>query len=171
MGTAPRLQKDAIALYQALNELIRVYQFRDRDRICCHDISITECHGLDGLAQYGPLMLNELANYLYLDKSTTSRVVDSLERKGYVTRVVHPDDSRALQLKATPAGNRLHRQIMDEILDEEEGVLSDLSVGVRRALPGVLRKLAQAAANRGRGSNVGCSAALVKENQALGAQK
>ena len=171
MGTVPRLQKDAVALYQALNELIRIYQFRDRDRICCHDISITQCHGLEGLVHHGPLMLNELANYLYLDKSTTSRVVDSLERKGYVTRLVHPDDSRALELKATPAGVRLHQLIMDEILEEEEGLLSDLSAEVRRALPGVLRKLAQAAANRGKRSNVGCSAASAKENQAMGAKK
>jgi hypothetical protein len=32
----PRLDQDAAALYDALSDLIRVYQFRDRDRICCH---------------------------------------------------------------------------------------------------------------------------------------
>jgi MarR family 2-MHQ and catechol resistance regulon transcriptional repressor len=170
MRTATRLQKDAIALYHALNELVRIYQFRDRDRICCHDISITQCHGLEGLVHHGPLMLNELADYLHLDKSTTSRVVDSLERKGYATRLVHPNDSRALELKATPAGVRLHRLIMDEIVEEEEDVLSDLSAEVRRALPGVLRKLAQAAENRSKRSNSRCSAAS-GENQAVGAKK
>jgi MarR family transcriptional regulator, 2-MHQ and catechol-resistance regulon repressor len=169
MRTVPRIEKDAIALYHALNELIRIYQFRDRDRICCHDISITQCHGLEGLVHHGPLMLNQLADYLRLDKSTTSRAVDSLEEKGYVTRLVHPDDSRALALKATPAGIRLHQRIMDEILEEEEDVLSDLSTEVRRALPGVLRKLAQAAANRGKKSNVECSA--VSAGEAMGAKK
>jgi SAM-dependent methyltransferase len=29
-------------LYAALSDLVRVYQFRDRDRICCHDISVTQ---------------------------------------------------------------------------------------------------------------------------------
>ena len=168
MRTMRRPQKDAVALYHALNELIRIYQFRDRDRICCHDISITQCHALEGLVHHGPLMLNKLADYLHLDKSTTSRVVDSLERKGYATRLVHPDDSRALELKATPAGVRLHQVVMAEILKEEEGVLSDLSAEVRRALPGVLRKLAQAAANRSKRSNSGCSAASA-ENQVIGA--
>jgi DNA-binding MarR family transcriptional regulator len=79
-----RLERDALALYHALNGLIRIYQFRDRDRICCHGISIAQCYGLEALVQDGPLMLNELASYLYLDKSTTSRVVDELERKGNV---------------------------------------------------------------------------------------
>jgi hypothetical protein len=55
-------------------------------------------------------------------------------------------------------------------LEEEEAVLSDLSVEVRRALPGVLRKLTQAAANRSKRPNVGCSSASA-ENQAIGAKK
>jgi DNA-binding MarR family transcriptional regulator len=169
--TLPRLQKDALALYHALNELIRIYQFRDRDRVCCHGISITQCYGLEALVRHGALMLNELADYLYLDKSTTSRVVDSLEHKGYVSRLVHPNDSRALELKATPAGVRLHRLIMDEILEEQEHLLSDLSPEVRRALPGILRTLAQAVANRGKRSKVGCSAASPKKNQAMGVEK
>lgn len=58
MRTVTR-QKDAIALYRALNELILIYQFRDRDLICCHDISITQCYGLEELVHHGPLMLNE----------------------------------------------------------------------------------------------------------------
>ena len=49
MATAARsaestaLQADAETLHAALSELVRVYQFRDRDRICCHDISVTQC--------------------------------------------------------------------------------------------------------------------------------
>lgn len=30
-----QLTQDAEDLYEALNQLVRVYQFRDRDRICC----------------------------------------------------------------------------------------------------------------------------------------
>lgn len=170
MKRGTRLEKDTIALYHALNELIRIYQFRDRDRICCHDISITQCHALEELVHNGPLMLNELGDYLHLDKSTTSRVVDSLERKGYAVRLVHPKDSRALELKATCAGARLHRRIMDEILEEEEGVLSGLSAEVRRALPGVLRKLAQAATNRSKMLSARCSAASAAR-QVMGGQQ
>jgi MarR family 2-MHQ and catechol resistance regulon transcriptional repressor len=170
MRSVERLRRDAVALYHALNELVRIYQFRDRDRICCHGISITQCHGLEGLVHHGPLILNELADYLHLDKSTTSRVVDSLEQKGYATRLVHPDDSRARELKATRAGVRLHQLIMGEILQEEEIVLSELSPAVRRALPGVLSKLAQAASNRSKRSNAGYSVASA-ENQVIGATK
>ena len=30
-------------LYEAVNQLIRVHQFRDRDYICCHDVSVAQC--------------------------------------------------------------------------------------------------------------------------------
>ena len=76
---ATPLDRDAAELHRALTDLIRVYQFRDRRRICCHDISVTQCYALDVLAAQGPVLLRELASALYLDTSTASRVVDSLE--------------------------------------------------------------------------------------------
>src|SRR5262245_14728391 len=82
----PKLHADAESLHAALSELVRVYQFRDRDRICCHDVSVTQCYALEALLRRGPSSLNELASELYLDKSTASRVVATLRRKGYVTR-------------------------------------------------------------------------------------
>lgn len=36
-----QLMRDAEELHEALNQLVRVYQFRDRDRICCYDVSVT----------------------------------------------------------------------------------------------------------------------------------
>ena len=65
---------------------MRVYQFRDRDRICCHDISVTQCYALETLVEHGPLRLGGLAERCSSDKSTTSRVVGTLVKKGYAQR-------------------------------------------------------------------------------------
>src|SRR6187549_1528620 len=105
------LHDDARAVHQALSELVRVYQFRDRDKICCHDVSVTQCYALEALLRRGPSGLGELAVELYLDKSTASRVVSALKRKGYVTQVSHPDDGRAVVLTVTAAGRRLYDRI------------------------------------------------------------
>src|SRR5262245_22081160 len=99
---------EADDLHEALSELVRLYQFRDRDRICCHELSVTQCYAIDALVRRGPVTLGDLASDLYLDKSTASRVVTTLVRKGYVERTVHPADARAVLLRATPAGRRLH---------------------------------------------------------------
>src|SRR6476469_10157818 len=80
------LQHDAVALQAAVADLVRVYQFRDRDRICCHDVSVTQCYALETIVEHGPLRLSALAERLFLDKSTTRRVVSTLVRKGYVAQ-------------------------------------------------------------------------------------
>src|SRR5947208_16550647 len=103
--------EEATRLYAALSDLVRVYQFRDRDRICCHDISVTQCYALEALVAGGPQTLNQLAGTLLLDKSTASRVLDALVAKGYATRKPHPEDGRAVLLAATAQGRRLYERI------------------------------------------------------------
>src|SRR5262245_55668587 len=87
---AATLDRDAADLQAAVADLVRVYQFRDRDRICCHDVSVTQCYALETLVAHGPLRLSGLAERLFLDKSTTSRVVAALVKKGYVEQGPDP---------------------------------------------------------------------------------
>ncbi|HXV13058.1 MAG TPA: MarR family transcriptional regulator [Candidatus Krumholzibacteria bacterium] len=142
------LERDTRDLYEALTDLVRVYQFRDRNCICCHDISVTQCYALDALVRAGSLSLGSLASTLMLDKSTTSRVVDALDRKGYVKRTVHPDDARVVRLTATIRGRNLHQTIRRDLLNEERAVIESLPAEVRRATVGVVRELAKVAAKR-----------------------
>ncbi len=147
--TADRqLDQDARQLYQALSDLLRLYQFRDRDRICCHDVSVTQCYALDSLVRRGPQSLGALAEELYLDKSTASRVVDALERKGYARREPDPADGRVLRLSVTAEGRRLQRRIEEDILSEERALLADFPPAVRHAMTELLRRLARAASDR-----------------------
>lgn len=142
------LDRDAERLYGALSELIRVYQFRDRDRICCHDLSVTQCYALDAMVERGPLTINDLAARLYLDKSTVSRVVDALGRKGLLAKAPHPEDRRAVQLVASPKGKALQAQIADEIRENEKSLLTDFDPEVRSAMIELIGRLASAAATR-----------------------
>jgi DNA-binding MarR family transcriptional regulator len=141
----PRLAADARELHRVLSDLMRVVQFRDRDRICCHDVSVSQCYALEAVQRRGPLTLNELAAHLYLDKSTASRVVKALAEKGYIERRPHPDDGRAMQLVATAAGRRLHAVIERDLLAEVETLVADFDPDVRRALASLLARLSRSA--------------------------
>ena len=79
---AQALDDDACALYEAMSDLIKVYQFRDRDRTHCHGISVTECYALETVDRHAPLRLGDLARRLHVEKSTASRVVEALKQKG-----------------------------------------------------------------------------------------
>ncbi len=157
-ATDRALERDTRDLYAAVTDLVRVYQFRDRNLICCHDISVTQCYALDALVRGGAMTLGSLAQMLMLDKSTTSRVVETLERKGYLKRGVHPSDARAVQLAPTARGRALHETIRRDMLDEERGIIADLDPAVRRAAVDVIRQLgALAAKKRGCCGPEGCA--------------
>ena len=148
------LDRDAAALQAAVADLVRVYQFRDRDRICCHDVSVTQCYALEMLVQHGPMRLNALAERLFLDKSTTSRVVATLVKKGYVEQGPDLSDGRAIALSATRRGRSLCARITDDLVDQQKQLLQDLGPDVRAGVVQVLRRLARAADARFRSGTV-----------------
>lgn len=153
---SPDLHRDAVALHAAVAELVRVYQFRDRDRICCHDVSVTQCHALEMLVEHGPMRLNGLAERLFLDKSTTSRVIAALVKKAYVAQRTDDADGRATALQATAAGRRLYARITSDLIEQQKQLLQDLDPDVREGVVSVIRRLASAADSRFRsGISVG----------------
>jgi MarR family transcriptional regulator, 2-MHQ and catechol-resistance regulon repressor len=135
-------------LYEAINQLIRVHQFRDRDCISCHDVSVAQCYALETLVKRGPLRLQALADEMYLDKSTASRVVDALLRKKYVLKVADPDDQRAVQLSLTPEGESLYRTIRHDLVVEEIEMIRDVTPEVLDGALTLIRQLTSAARAR-----------------------
>jgi MarR family transcriptional regulator, 2-MHQ and catechol-resistance regulon repressor len=155
-----QLQADSLALHEALADLVRAYQFRDRDRICCHDISVTQCYALEALKRDGPMRLNDLAERLFLDKSTSSRVLGALVRKGYAERLVDLTDGRAISVRITAKGQRLYSRIHDGLVRQQAQMIEDLIPDVRRAAIEVITRLARAAESQfgiGRGATTDSS--------------
>jgi MarR family 2-MHQ and catechol resistance regulon transcriptional repressor len=142
------LTRQARELQDALAEFIRGYQFRDRDRICCYDISPTQCYALDALLRRGLVTLNDLAAELCLEKSTASRVVATLERKGYVARTTHPRDGRAVLLTATTAGRRLIERIRGDLIEEKKRLLAEFPEEVRESAAELIQRLTAASRSR-----------------------
>jgi DNA-binding MarR family transcriptional regulator len=148
---------EAADFYDALSEFIRIYQFRDRDRIFCHGISVTQCYALEVLVKDGPLTLNELASRLYLDKSTVSRVVATLENKELIQRKTHADDRRAVHLDVTSGGQELYAGIRWDIEKRDQKLLDGFPPVVRRGMIELLRRLTAAAEERVRTTGGSCS--------------
>ena len=151
------LQRDAEALQAAVADLVRVYQFRDRDQICCHDVSVTQCYALETLVANGPMRLSALAERVFLDKSTTSRVVNALGRKGYVEQRADATDGRAMLISATRSGHRLCTRINADLVEQQKQLLGDLAPEIRAGVVDVIQRLARAADSRFRaGAAGGC---------------
>lgn len=144
----PGLLRDAARLQEALSDLIRVLQFRDRDRACCYDLSVSQCHALQTLIQNGPMTVTELGKHLYLEKSTASRLARGLLKKELVRKRAPETDLRIVILQVTEAGQRLARKILNDLAEEHMNLLAEFDVEVRTALPLLLARLTQTIAKR-----------------------
>jgi DNA-binding MarR family transcriptional regulator len=59
----------------------------------------------------------ELARDLAHDKGATTRLVDTLVDKNWVTRTRHPDDRRVINLALTAAGEEVARRCRSRVID------------------------------------------------------
>ena len=152
----PGLLEDARKLSDALSELIRVVQFRDRDRACCYDISVSQCYALKGVNDAGALTINELAAHLYLDKSTASRVANRLVDKDLLARTPDPQDGRIVQLVATEEGRDLCSSIEGDLAREYAELLGDFDPEIRSSITKLVGRLGRSFAERVEASGGSC---------------
>src|SRR5262245_54524928 len=68
-----------------------------------HDLSVIQIRLLGILRDREPSML-QLAQYLNLDKSSITGLVDRAERRGLVERTISPNDRRGFNVRITSAG-------------------------------------------------------------------
>ncbi len=153
---------ESAAFYEALEGLLRIYQFRDRDRACYGDVTPNECHVLEALSRRGGLRVSELAEVIGLHKSNASRIAFGLRRRGLVARSVERGDGRAVRLLATARGRMVHAEIKARVCAAHAPLLATHQAPVRRAFVALLRQLAAEAAERIGGT---CSAAPRREEE------
>ena len=138
------LQRQVRDFREAIAELVKKYQFRDRNETVAYGISVSQAYALRALHRAGPLVMKDLAEDLYLSVSTLTRVVDQLVGKKLVRRSRSEEDRRLCLVELTARGRALWRRLEDELMEIDEEILSRLSAGEREAVIGVLRLLAEA---------------------------
>jgi MarR family transcriptional regulator, 2-MHQ and catechol-resistance regulon repressor len=124
--TTNDLTSGAERLHRLTNELIRRYQFRDANRICCYGISISQSHILEVLAEEGDLTMQRLAGRMFKSVSTMTRVVGQLVRHGYVKRRTRPEDGRVVQISITPQGKAIVAAIGRDLIETQKAILREV---------------------------------------------
>ncbi|MEY9212799.1 MarR family transcriptional regulator [Thermobifida halotolerans] len=134
-------------LHRSLMDLVRVAGLLQGDQqVLSHPVSLSQAFALDELGTAGgPLSQRELAERLGLEKSTVSRMVADLERKGLLHRERDPANRRVHRLRITERGRQLRAHLAELFQqrydrwsaamapDEREALLYGLS-GLVRAI-------------------------------------
>jgi DNA-binding MarR family transcriptional regulator len=91
----------------------------------------------------GPLSLGALAAAEQVRPPTMTRLVDSLEAAGLVTRETDPSDARAVLIGATPAGRRLlaegRRRRVEALAERLLSLDADERAALHAAAPALVR--------------------------------
>lgn len=112
---------------------------------------------LSYLAKNGPCTAREFADYYELDPAGVSRMLDALERKGFVAVAPHADDRRRKVVSLTQEGERASRAwsaacneeaiaMLEGFSPEERDAFADYLQRAHANLRAYGRKLAQSAA-------------------------
>lgn len=142
------------ALYDAMQQLVRSYQLRDRDRACYGSVTPNECYAIEAIERSGRLSVNELGAALGLHKSNASRIADALVARRLVARRPDPRDGRARALEVTARGRSVHAAIRASIERRYLRVLAGVPPAARAAVVALIRSLADEAKER-----IGCASA------------
>jgi DNA-binding MarR family transcriptional regulator len=90
-------------------------------------LSAARLSALSVLVYGGPRTLGELAAAEQVRPATMTRIVQSLERDGYVRRDSDPADGRVVRLQATPKGKRVMQQGRQRRVQNLANLLAQLS--------------------------------------------
>lgn len=121
-------------LYAVFSELVRAYQFRDREERCCHGLSVSQCYTLEALEGHGSMTMGELSGRMHLEISTMTRVVNYLVEEGLATRSADARDRRVCRIRISRKGKSLVSKIRGELITEHEAVLLQIPAGSREAV-------------------------------------
>jgi MarR family 2-MHQ and catechol resistance regulon transcriptional repressor len=87
------------------------------------------------------IQLHDLGELLLVSRANITGLMDHLENKGYVKRLVDPQDRRVRHARITPKGEALLDEFMPVHYRNLKGLLHDLSGEERETLVGLLKKV------------------------------
>jgi DNA-binding MarR family transcriptional regulator len=105
-----------------------------------HDLSLTQLRVL-GVLRGRRLRMTALADYLGLEKSTMTGLVDRAEKRGLLVRAPNATDGRAVDVMLSPAGVALGERLYAQFKRSLEPLTSGLEPAERPALQALLERL------------------------------
>jgi len=105
-----------------------------------NDLSLTQLRAL-GILRDRRLRMTELADFLGLEKSTLSGLIDRAEKRGLVERAPSPADRRATDVFLSPRGMEVASQIHESVRRALAPMTGGLAPADQRRLQALLERM------------------------------
>jgi DNA-binding MarR family transcriptional regulator len=159
-------------LRQLLRRLVRLSGLLEPHDHAGVRASASEVFALGELSEAGTLSQQELAERLGLEKSTVSRLVAGMERRGWLSRLRDPANRRVYRLNLTGEGEAAAHHVAEFFRSRHAHLLGSLTPAERRGLMLGLTGLARVAAafEVERGAHVSAEGRSWRTSEALAEQ-
>ena len=96
---------------------------KDRLMVKNFTVSYAEYNCVCLFFEYDVLSVKELADKLDITSGGVTRIITSLEEKGYLIREIDAEDRRGINVSLTPKGKEIAKEIRQTSLDIHEEIL------------------------------------------------
>lgn len=111
---------------------------------CCEDISMPEFIALDKVSNTADCPVQEIGQALGFTKSGATRIVNRLEKKGYVRKMTSPDDARICCVVITAKGERVIKDADARYLEKLNQLLTKMPDNYKKQTEELLNSMARA---------------------------
>jgi DNA-binding MarR family transcriptional regulator len=120
----------------------RVKQYAQRKfKLEDFDITVDQWLILKNLSENELMSQSEMAQILFKDQPTLTRIIDILTKKGYVERVPHPNDRRSFQLVLTQSGAEKVEELKPKVSEIRQKAWENLNEGDFEEFKRILNKI------------------------------
>lgn len=115
--------------------------FMQRTQAAGFDLTPVQFAALDAVQAQPGIDQARLAELIAYDRATIGGVIERLEHKGWVRRVIRPQDRRARELSLTPEGERVLAALLPVVNALQVDILQPLSAAEQTRFVSLVRKL------------------------------
>ncbi|RWR11106.1 MarR family winged helix-turn-helix transcriptional regulator [Siminovitchia fortis] len=136
-------EKMVAELEKDLRYISAIVKQKGRELLADYAITPPQFVGLQWLFEDGDMTIGELSNKMFLACSTTTDLIDRMEKKELVERVKDPKDRRVVRIHLLKKGEIIIDEVIKKRQDYLQDVLGDFSEQEIMALKDSLAKLHQ----------------------------
>lgn len=131
------------AIEKELRYIAGITKQKGREILSNYTITPPQFVALQWLFEFGDMTIGELSNKMYLAFSTTTDLVDRMEKNKLVVRVKDPNDRRVVRIHLLKEGERIIEEVIKKRQQYLENIMENFNDEEILLLNDSLRKLHQ----------------------------
>lgn len=130
-------------IFYHIEQAIKTYRMYAQKQIKSKGLNITidQWLVLKSLKENPDLNQAELAEIVFKDNASITRIIDLLVKSGYVEREINPNDRRKFNLNITSTGNKILDETYAIVLQNRKIALSDITENDIQIMSKTLQKI------------------------------